>query len=93
MGRISVWLMAVVLGVSALCSAPVRAAEPTEPPPEAEMLRDLDLMLDLLEDLGLTRVQDFLGRFRILETGFRLLERLGFMESPAPVAPAPTEEK
>jgi hypothetical protein len=92
MGRIPVWFVAVVLGAVALCSAPVRAAEPTEPPPEAEMLRDLDVLINLLEDVGLTNVRDFLGRFRILE-GFRLLERLGLMESPAPVAPAPTEEK
>ena len=61
MERVPVWLATALLGIALAAPRPARAAEPKEPPPEAEML----LNLDLLEDADLAKDRDLLKR-----TGF-----------------------
>jgi hypothetical protein len=86
MERVQAWLATALLGIALAASRPAWAAEPKEPPLEAEMLRNLDL----LKDADLAKERALLRGLRILER-LRLLERLGLLESQTPMAPTQTE--
>lgn len=89
MARRSTWLAAAVLGIVGLAWGRLGPAEEAkEPPPDAQMLLDLDFLKDA--DLGKDR--DFLRRMAIVEQ-LRVLESLRLLESPTEIAPAQREVK
>jgi len=85
----SIWLAVGLLGAIGFGTARAgRAADGDGPPPDAQMLLDLDL----LKEADLARDRGLLTRMPILER-MRLLEALPALQTPPRTTPAPNEAK
>jgi hypothetical protein len=77
-----------MLGLILLAPALAAQAERKDPPPDAELL----LNLDLLKETDLAKERDLYRRFRMFES-LRLLEHWQMMDSQTPAAPAQKEKR